>query len=227
MQDRILVINPNSTAAVTRGIDEAVGCLRFQGAPAIDVMDLPNGPPGIETQCDVESVVPLLLEAVARHKAGAYVIACYSDPGVHALREVTSKPVIGIAEGAILTALTLGARFGTIAILRKAIPRHLRAVGAMGVSTRMAGERAIDLGVTELGNQVRALERMIEVGRELRDLDGANVIIMGCAGMARYRDPLETALGIPVVEPTQAAVAFALGQLRLQWRRCMYAEGPP
>jgi len=175
----------------------------------------------------VESVVPLLLEAVARHKAGAYVIACYSDPGVHALREVTSKPVIGIAEGAILTALTLGARFGTIAILRKAIPRHLRAVGAMGVSTRMAGERAIDLGVTELGNQVRALERMIEVGRELRDLDGANVIIMGCAGMARYRDPLETALGIPVVEPTQAAVAFALGQLRLQWRRCMYAEGPP
>jgi Asp/Glu/hydantoin racemase len=220
MQDRILVINPNSTEAVTRGIDEALACLRFQGAPAIDVMDLSNGPPGIETQRDVESVVPLLLEAVARHKADAYVIACYSDPGVHALREVTSKPVIGIAEGAILTALTLGARFGTIAILRKAIARHLRAVGAMGVSARMAGERAIDLGVTELGNQERALERMIEVGRDLHDLDGADVIIMGCAGMARYRDPLEAALGIPVVEPTQAAVAFALGRLRLQWPRC-------
>ena len=221
MQDRILVINPNSTEAVTRGIDEALACLRFQGAPAIDVMDLSNGPPGIETQRDVESVVPLLLESVARHKADAYVIACYSDPGVHALREVTSKPVIGIAEGAILTALTLGARFGTIAILRKAIPRHLRAVGAMGVSARMAGERAIDLRVTELGNQDRVLERMIEVGRDLRDLDGADVIIMGCAGMARYRDPLEASLGIPVVEPTQAAVAFSLGRLRLQWPRCL------
>ena len=218
--DRILVINPNSTEAVTRGIDEALACLRFKDASVIDVMDLSNGPPGIETQRDVESVVPLLLEAVARHKADAYVIACYSDPGVHALREVTSKPVIGIAEGAILTALTLGARFGTIAILRKAIARHFRAVGAMGVTARMAGERAIDLGVTELGNQERALERMIEVGRDLRDLDGADVIIMGCAGMARYRDPLEAALGIPVVEPTQAAVAFALGQLRLQWHRC-------
>jgi Asp/Glu/hydantoin racemase len=89
----------------------------------------------------------------------------------------------------------------------------------MGVTARMAGERAIELGVTELGDQDRTLARMIEVGRELRDLDGANVIIMGCAGMARYRDPLEAALGVPVVEPTQAAVAFALGQLRLRWLR--------
>jgi len=218
MQNRILVINPNSTAAVTRGIDEAVNCLRFQGGPVIEVVDLPEGPPGIQTQGDVERVVPLLIQLVSRRDdVGAYVVACYSDPGVHVLREITPRPVLGIAEGAILTALTIGARFGAIAILRKSIPRHLRAVGGMGLSSRMAGERAIDLGVVELTNRERTMARMIEVGRELRDLDGADVIVMGCSGMASYRQPLEVALGIPVVEPTQAAVAWMIGRMRLPW----------
>jgi Asp/Glu/hydantoin racemase len=40
---------------------------------------------------------------------------------------------------------------------------------------------------------------------------------MGCAGMARYRKPLQDELGIPVVEPTQAAVAMAIGRVRLHW----------
>jgi Asp/Glu/hydantoin racemase len=219
MQKRILVINPNSSTAVTRGIDEALECLRFSGGPIIEVIDLPEGPLGIETQRDVESAVPLLLQRLKRRNdADGYVIACYSDPGVHALREVTVRPVLGIAEGAILTALTLGARFGTIAILRKVIPRHLRAVGGMGLNSRMAGERAVDLGVAELANRDHTLARMIDIGRALRDLDGADVIIMGCAGMAPYREPLEKALGLPVVEPTQATVAFMIGRLRLQWR---------
>jgi Asp/Glu/hydantoin racemase len=38
---------------------------------------------------------------------------------------------------------------------------------------------------------------------------------MGCAGMARYRAALEDTLGIPVVEPTQAAAAMAIGRVWL------------
>jgi len=61
------------------------------------------------------------------------------------------------------------------------------------------------------------LERMVGVGRTLRDVHHADVLVMGCAGMARFREPLERVLGIPVVEPTQAAVTMAIGRVRLGW----------
>ena len=215
----ILVINPNSTEAVTRGIDEACEPLRMQGGPQIDVMTLKEGPPGIETQQHVDSVVSPLLETVKRREAGydAFVIACYSDPGLLSLGEATRKPVLGISECGVLTALTLGQKFGVIAILEKSIPRHLRYMGALGVMDRLAAELAVGLGVTELGDEKRTFGRMVEVGKALREAHGANVIVMGCAGMARYRKPLQEAVGIPVVEPTQAAVAMAIGRVRLGW----------
>lgn len=219
MSERILVINPNSTEAVTRGIDAALAPLRLPGGPEIECVTLKEGPPGIETQAHVESVVQPLVRTVAArdNDASAFVIACYSDPGLHACREATRKPVLGIAECGILTALTLGGRFGVISILQKAIPRHLRYVAQMGVSDRMAGDRAIELGVVELADEGRTIGRMIEVGKTLRDTDGADVLVMGCAGMARYRDRLQDALGVPAVEPTQAAVGMAIGRVRLGW----------
>jgi len=125
--------------------------------------------------------------------------------------------VLGISECGILTALTLGQKFGVIAILQQSIPRHLRYVGAMGVTDRLAGERPVGLKVVELSDAKKTFARMVEVGKALRDSDGANVVIMGCAGMARYRKPLQDELGIPVVEPTQAAVTMAIGRVRLRW----------
>jgi len=219
MADRILVINPNSTEAVTRGIDEACAPLRMPGGPAIDCVTLREGPPGIETQRHVDGVVAPLLDLVREREPqyAAFVIACYSDPGLHSVREATGKPVLGISECGILTALTLGHKFGVIAILKQSIPRHLRYVGALGVSERLAGELPVGLGVTELSDETKTFGRMAEVGRRLRDEHGANVIVMGCAGMARYRKPLQDEIGIPVVEPTQAAVAMAIGRVRLNW----------
>ena len=58
---------------------------------------------------------------------------------------------------------------------------------------------------------------MVEVGKRLREEHGADVVVMGCAGMARYRAPLQREIGVPVVEPTQAAVAMAIGRVRLGW----------
>lgn len=217
--DRILVINPNSTEAVTQGIDAAMEPLRIAGGPAIECVTLKEGPPGIQTQADVESVVAPIGNMVRSrdNDCSAFVIACYSDPGLHAAREVTTKPVLGIAECGILTAMTLGQRFGVISILKKSIPRHLRYVGQMGVADRMAGDRAIGLGVTELSNEAITFARMAEVAAELRDQDGADVLVMGCAGMARYRDRLQRHVGLPVVEPSQAAVSMAIGRTRLGW----------
>lgn len=219
MAERILVINPNSTEAVTRGIDQAVEPLRMPGGPAIDCMTLEEGPPGIETQQHVDGVVAPLLKRVRENDSryAAFVIACYSDPGLHSLREATRKPVLGISECGILTALTLGQKFGVIAILRQSIARHLRYVGALGVSERMAGELPVDIPVVELSDEKKTYGRMVEVGSALRHEHGADVIVMGCAGMARYRKPLQAEIGIPVVEPTQAAVAMAIGRVRLNW----------
>jgi len=217
--EKILVINPNSTEAVTRGIDEACAPLRMAGGPAIEVVTLKEGPPGIETQQHVDGVVSPLINLVKRSEAGyaAFVIACYSDPGLHSIREATKKPVLGISECGILTALTLGQKFGVIAILQKSIPRHLRYMGALGVTDRLAAELPVGLGVTELSDEKRTFGRMVEVGKALRGTHGADVIVMGCAGMARYRKPLQEAVGIPVVEPTQAAVAMAIGRVQLRW----------
>jgi Asp/Glu/hydantoin racemase len=218
MGGAIVVINPNSTEAVTRGIDRACAPLRMPGAPPIECVTLAEGPPGIQTQRDVDGVVAPLLRLVSELDAGAaaFVIACFSDPGLHSAREATRKPVLGIMECGILTALTLGQRFGVIAILPGSIPRHLRMISAMGVAGRLANERAVGLPVVELADEAKTAHRMIEVGKALA-ADGANAIVMGCAGMAQYRDRVEQAAGVPVVEPTQAAVAMAIGRVRLGW----------
>ena len=217
--ERILVINPNSTEVVTRGIDEACAPLRMEGGPAIDCVTLKEGPPGVETQQHVDGVVAPLLRMVREkeNEYAAFVIACYSDPGLHSVRESTRKPVLGISECGILTALTLGQRFGVIAILQQSIARHLRYVGALGVTERLAAELPVGLPVVELSNEEKTFGRMVAVGKTLREQHGADVVIMGCAGMARYRKPLQDAIGIPVVEPTQAAVTMAIGRVRLNW----------
>lgn len=209
----IVVINPNSTRAVTEGMSRAVESLRRPDGPSIECITLEDGPPGVETQMDVESVVAPVCELVRgrNDEAGAFVIGCYSDPGLYAAREVASAPVFGIAESAMATALTRGDRFGVISILPGSIPRHVRQVRAMGLETRFAGDIAVGFGVTELGDDGEVGERMEETGRRLRDERGADVLILGCTGMARFQRPLEEALGLPVIEPTRAAVALALG----------------
>jgi len=219
MASTILVINPNSNEAVTAGIDAALEPLRIGGGPAIRALTLKEGPPGVQTQHDVESVtLPLArLAQSLEAEASAFVIACFSDPGLHVVREAVKRPVLGIAECGVLTALTMGHRFGVIAILDTSISRHLRLWGAMGVTDRLAGELAIGLTVAELADRDRTLKRMIETGRRLRDERQANTIVMGCAGMAVFREPLQQELGIPVIEPTQAAATMALGRVRLGW----------
>ena len=219
MQRVIYVINPNSSQAVTDGIDTAMAPLRMPGGPAIECLTLAEGPAGIQTQRDVDGVV-IPLVALARtleERAAAFVIACFSDPGLHALREITARPVLGISECAALTAMTLGQTFGVIAILETSIPRHWRGWGSMGIRDRVAGEVAIGMNVADLAHGGDTLARMIAAGRRLRDEHGAQVVVMGCAGMASFRDPLQQALGMPVVEPSQAAASMAIGRVALGW----------
>ncbi|MBV1696038.1 MAG: aspartate/glutamate racemase family protein [Hyphomicrobiales bacterium] len=208
----IRVINPNSNEAVTSGLDAALEPLRRPGGPQISCSTLATGPFGIETQAHIEQVsLPLARLVADDQAAGAFVIACYADPGLHACREATRKPVFGIAECAVLTALARGDRFGVIAISARSIPRHLRYMREMGLDARLAGERPLEMSVADAASGPATLDRMVSVGRDLVTRDGADVVIMGCAGMARHRAALQAALGVPVIDPTQAAVTMAIG----------------
>src|SRR6516165_6776903 len=217
MRADILVINPNSNPAVTAGLDSALETLRTSDGPSIRCATLAEGPFGIESQKDVEQVtLPLRRMVEQDNAADAFVIACFSDPGLHVCREATRRPVFGINECGVLTALARGDRFGIIAIAAKSVARHRRYLRQMGLADRLAGERPLEMSVAETASGERTLARMEAIGRELVEQDGADVIVMGCAGMARHRRPLEEALGVPVIDPTQAAVAMAIGAVQAQ-----------
>lgn len=212
---RILVVNPNSNRVVTKGLEEALRPLAFADGPEIVCETLEEGPYGIESQADVDGVAMPLRRLIERDNgSAAFVIACYSDPGLHVCREGTDRPVFGIAECGVLTALARAETFGVIAISQRSIRRHMRYLRQMGLMERFAGERPLDMSVAETASGEGTLAKMIEVGRALKDEDKAGAIVMGCAGMARHRKPLEEALGIPVIDPTQAAVTMALGAVQ-------------
>jgi allantoin racemase len=212
---RILVVNPNSNEAVTKGLAAALAPIRFADGPEIECRTLAEGPYGIETQEHVESVtLPLRWLVAGSNDVDAFVIACYSDPGLAVCREATARPVFGINEAGVLTALARGEHVGVIAIGQRSIRRHVRYMRQLGLMDRFAGERPLNMSVAEVASGEKTLHRMIEIGEELRDKDAADVVVMGCAGMARHRQPLEAALGIPVIDPTQAAVAMAIGAVQ-------------
>ena len=113
---RILVINPNSTQAVTNGIDEALNPFRFSNGPSFDCITIETGPPGIATQSHVDDAAAQVCDLIERedNAADAFVIACFSDPGFYAAKEITTKPVFGIGMSSFAQATLLGERFGII-----------------------------------------------------------------------------------------------------------------
>ena len=215
-EKEIIVINPNSNEHVTSSMNTALEPLRLDNGPIIRSVTNVDGPSGIESQQDADTAALQVIDIIKRNNsADAFVIACFSDPGIFAAREVTSKPVFGIAESGILTALSLGSSFGILAILDTSVPRHIRYIRSLGLEKRLAGDLAIGLGVAELSDEKKTFHRLQEVGRKLRDNSGASVLILGCAGMARYRLGLQESLGMAVVDPSQAAVSMALAAVLL------------
>jgi Asp/Glu/hydantoin racemase len=211
---KILVVNPNSTRIVTEQINIALECFRSPKGPEIICETLSSGPPGIETQAHVdgisEKMISWLNENPRLKEVDALVLACFSDPGLFALREVLSVPVIGCAESAYHTASALGEKFGVISILSRAIPRHLRQIKYLGLEHKLAQDIAIEVNVVNLSDEKLTFQRMLDVGKQLIEEHHAQTIIMGCAGMARYRARLEDKLGVNVIDPTQAGLSVAL-----------------
>ena len=208
---QILVINPNSNEAVTEGMAKVLQSFNFSDGPEIVCVSLTQGPFGIESQADIEFVkLPLRNMVSERKDIEAFVIACYSDPGLQVCREATDRPVFGIQECAVLAAMAQGDRFGVIALQELSIRRHLIYLRQMGVMGRFAKERAVNLSVEECASGAKTFDKLCTVAQQLRDEDKADTVILGCAGMASHRSSLESRIEIPVIDPVEAAVSMAM-----------------
>ena len=211
----IVVVNPNASDAVTRSIEASVSTLSTEREP-VRCVTLRDGPPAIESHADFERAIPCVGRFIRNEtEAAGFVVACFSDPGVAEARSATARPVVGVQEASVALALTLGSTFGIVALVEASVERQRRALTATGLLGRLAGSRPVGLGIAALADEAVAWPRIRGVGERLCLEDGADVLVLGCAGMGAYRIPLERELGIPVVDPCQAGVAVAQARIRL------------
>jgi Asp/Glu/hydantoin racemase len=205
----ILIINPNSSLSCSAGIAAAVAPFRWPGGPSLEVATLEEGPPAIYSWRDWHGVVEPLCRRVERQAADAYVIACASDPGLEAVRAATGRPVFGAFRSAVAAAVARADRFGVVAMVEASRERHLAALRAIGLERRLAAEVALNVTMETLLDPEAARSRLIGAARATVE-QGAEAVILGCTGMAHHRAWMEDAIGVPVIEPCQAAVALAL-----------------
>ncbi|TWG53225.1 aspartate/glutamate racemase family protein [Aminobacter sp. J44] len=213
---KILVLNPNGSTSVTQTISESIASLRARSQHEIVCDYLPAAPLGIETDAHVAEVAPMVAKAVEESDADVIVVACFSDPGVQLARQITRRPIIGIAEAAYYAALQYAPRFGVISLGPSSIARHAAHIERLGLTSRLAGDRSMQMTVAEAADPHGAAGAVARTGTALRDEDGAGVVILGCAGMGAHRPRLQAELGIPVIDPVQAATAAAITALDLE-----------
>ena len=210
----ILVINPNSSRAVTEAIITALAPYHLPSGPAFECVDIADSPATIATVEDVaRSGLRVAEISASRPDVHAIVIACFSDPGLELARSIVPQPVIGIQEAGILTAMARADRFGIVALSQRSVARHLQRIRQMGVLDRMAGEIGLS-GVSALqaGTSEAVLKETIHAGRKLVSM-GAGSIVLGCAGFTPRRHQIERELGVPVIDPVQAAAVIAIGSV--------------
>ncbi len=214
MSSRILVINPNSNESVARGLDHSLQASIQNRDVEISCITLADAPFGIETDDDVRTAARLVVNEIwGNDTADAFVIACYSDPGLEESRAKTQKPVFGIQESAVSLSATYGRRFGVLALGRESIQRHIAYVRNLGCQEFHAGERPLDINVDQAANDPEVLQKIIDTGRLLIEEDGAETLILGCAGLAAHRKAAQLELGVPIIEPVEAAVTMAIETL--------------
>ena len=208
MKAKVVMINPNSTDYITAMLAEAAS--ETVGTDLdVEVITNRGGPAAIESDQDVSDCASSMLETLRNHPADAYVVGCFSDPGLASAREEFDAPVFGIAESSIHVALQISPSVGIIAGLDKAIPRHRVYWDKLGVTGNIVDEIACGRGVLDLEGE-NAYRDVLAAGTRLRET-GAEVLVLGCAGMTRMADRLAADLGMPVVEPCRAALQRAAG----------------
>jgi allantoin racemase len=200
---KILIINPNSDPAMTKAVGRTAAAFAG-GAYETECRSTPGAPKFIETYEDAAQAAPGMLALVRENKSGcdAFVVACHCDPNLDLLKEATTKPVVGIGEASMKIASILGHRFSVLSSARHSIPNKEALIRSYHLEGLLASVRAV-----ERGDYVKA-------GRAAIDKDGAEVIVLGCAGMTGLDKKLQARLGAPVLDGVICGLILAHGLAR-------------
>jgi allantoin racemase len=209
---KLLVVNPNTTASMTARIGEAARAAAATGTQIIAV-NPSSGPASIEGYFDEAFAVPGMLEEIlAGERSGidATVIACFDDTGLEAARCCAKGPVIGIGEAAFHLATLIAHRFTVVTTLSRSIAPIEGNLMKYGLERRCAKVRACEVPVLALedpGSGARA-KLSAEIERAKAE-EGAEAIVLGCAGMAELAASLARQHALPVIDGVAAAVKLA------------------
>jgi allantoin racemase len=207
---KLLLINPNTSSAMTAGIAAAARQVAAPGT-TITAVQPSFGPLSIEGHFD-ETIAAAGVAEQMRHAPphDAVVIACFGDPGLDAAREATSAPVLGIAEAAFHAASFVATGFSVVTTMTRTcvIAEHL--LHRYGFERRCRGVHGTDVPVLALEDGGLACLPVIEAtARAALQRDRSGAIVLGCAGMAGLCAALEARLGVPVIDGVAAAVKLA------------------
>jgi allantoin racemase len=207
---RLTIINPNTTASMTRTVAAAAARVARPGTE-IRAVEPDVGPASIEGPYDGALAVPGLLKCMAQDAdADAFIIACFDDTGLDAARALALAPVIGIGEAAYHMASLVAVRFTVVTTLARAIPTMEDNLERYGLRRRCARVRACEVPVLDLDDPASGARAKIaaEIARALAE-DGSDAVVLGCAGMADFAAALSAHFGVPVIDGVAAAVTLA------------------
>lgn len=202
---KILVINPNSDQNFTELIEREAAAVAASGT-TVKCLSASGAPLFIENYKDDTLCAPGMIRLVEEWGDGvdAFVVACTCDPNLDVLREATQKPVLGAGECSMLMALTLGNCFSILQTTAHSVPMKRNLVRKYGLSSRCASVVAIDEA-----SDANIEDRLFEAGKIALERDGAEVLALGCAGLAGLDARLRARLGVPVVDGIAASVKMA------------------
>ena len=209
---RITVINPNTSQALTTVITAAA---RDVAPPGVEVVGVrpDRGVASVESHAEEALAAVGVIEQVRAHDgdSDAFVIACFGDTGVGAAREVATGPVVGMTEAALQVGCLIAHRFAVITMPARTIAHSERVVRSLGLEHRCT-VAAVEVAVHDLeAGSAHLVEVFAARARRAIEEEGAEAIVLGCAGLADLVDPLAAELGVPVVEGVAAAVGIAAG----------------
>jgi allantoin racemase len=213
---RILVVNVNTSASMTATIAEAA---RRVVAATTEVVALTPrfGPESVEGHFESYLSAVGVMDAVASYEGpfDAVVQAGFGEHGREGLQELVDVPVVDITEAAAHTACLLGRRYGVVTTLQRAVPMIEDRLRLAGLDARCAGIRASGLGVLQLEEELPAVvPALVDQAKRLVEEDGAEVLCLGCAGMAGLDEAVSAATGVPVVDGVASAALLAEALVR-------------
>jgi allantoin racemase len=207
---RIKVINGNTFEAMTDNIGKVASEAAAAGTEIVASTPA-AGPLSIECYYDEYLAIPYILEEIVtdEDRFDAFIIACWGDPGIEAAREITSKPVVGIAEASLYVANMLGAKFGVVTVLPRIHNLIEHTVAKVGLTSRCASIQCTSLSVVDTEALRDRAADALEIAGRAAISEGAEALALGCAGMSGLDTILEARLGVPVIDSVAAAVKMA------------------